>query len=107
MSNLSADPAALDADALGWVGRDARAPEVERLRAHLDANNGIVGLETVTHDCVDDAVRLFRRDGFVVVTDALDGAEMRWMALRCAGAFRYAEPRPPANPRALGGAQPL
>lgn len=70
---LEADPAVLDADvgALGWVGGDRHAASVDERRRHLIDNTGIVGLETVRPDQVDDAVRLFRRDGFVVVLDAL------------------------------------
>ena len=45
---------------------------VVALRDHLAAHNGIVGLEILDPDEVDRAVRLFDRDGFVVVRDALD-----------------------------------
>lgn len=45
--------------------------ELDALREHLDAHNGIVGLEILEPGEVERAVRLFRRDGFVVVRDAL------------------------------------
>ena len=42
------------------------------LREHLEAHNGIVGLEVLEPSEIERAVRLFNRDGFVVVRDALD-----------------------------------
>lgn len=42
------------------------------LREHLVANNGIRGLEILDPGEIERAVRLFHRDGFVVVRDALD-----------------------------------
>ena len=42
------------------------------LREHLEAHNGIVGLEVLEPSEVERALRLFNRDGFVVVRDALD-----------------------------------
>jgi hypothetical protein len=54
-------------------------PEVERLRAHLEAHNGIRGLEICEPHEVDRAARIFRRDGFVVVRDLLSATELeRW-----------------------------
>ena len=47
-------------------------PGVVALREHLKANNGIRGLEICTPDEVERAARIYRRDGFVVVRDALD-----------------------------------
>lgn len=44
---------------------------LEEQRAYLEANNGIRGLEILQPDQIDDAVRLVRRDGFVVVENAL------------------------------------
>lgn len=48
---------------------DAR---VQAVRDHLSQHNGIVGLEVLEPGEIERAVRLFRRDGFVVVRDALD-----------------------------------
>jgi hypothetical protein len=54
-------------------------PEVEQLRAHLKANNGIRGLEICTPEEVYRAARIFRRDGFVVVRDLLNAEQLeRW-----------------------------
>ena len=50
-------------------------PNVAAYRAFLAANNGIRGLEVVEPHEVERAARLFHRDGFVVVRDALDPAQ--------------------------------
>ena len=47
------------------------------LREHLAANNGIVGLEVLEPGEVERAVRLFHRDGFVVVRDVLDADQLQ------------------------------
>ncbi len=52
--------------------RDFNHPEVQKLRAHLRQNNGIRGLEICSPHEVERAVRIFRRDGFVVVRDCLN-----------------------------------
>jgi ectoine hydroxylase-related dioxygenase (phytanoyl-CoA dioxygenase family) len=56
---------------IGWADRDRDDPAVVELREHLRANNGITGLEILEPHEIDRAVRIFRRDGFVVVRDAL------------------------------------
>ncbi len=56
----------------GWGDARRDDPEVIRLREHLEAHNGIVGLEFVEPGEIERAVRLFNRDGFVVVADVLD-----------------------------------
>ena len=54
-------------------------PEVQALRDRLRANNGIKGLDICAPNEIDRAVRLFFRDGFVVVKDLLDAyALARW-----------------------------
>jgi ectoine hydroxylase-related dioxygenase (phytanoyl-CoA dioxygenase family) len=45
--------------------------DVEELRTHLETHNGIVGLEVLDPSEIERAVQLFRRDGFVVIRDAL------------------------------------
>jgi ectoine hydroxylase-related dioxygenase (phytanoyl-CoA dioxygenase family) len=50
--------------------------DTSALRDHLLANNGIVGLEIVDPSDVARAVQLFHRDGFVVVRDVLDEAQL-------------------------------
>ena len=51
-------------------------PEVDELRHRLRRENGIRGLEICAPDEVERAVRIFRRDGFVVVRDLLDAAHL-------------------------------
>ena len=66
---------------------DRRAPDdpqVEALREHLRANNGIRGLEICTPDEVERAARIYRRDGFVVVADALDAEHLALIREGCA-----------------------
>jgi Phytanoyl-CoA dioxygenase (PhyH) len=65
--------------AVGWTGRDRDDTEVVALRAHLEAHNGLLGLEITTPHEVDRATRLFRRDGFVVVADALDADQLAFL----------------------------
>ena len=50
--------------------------EIGALRAHLLANTGIRGLEVLNPSEVDRAVRIFHRDGFVVVRDALNADQL-------------------------------
>ena len=64
----------------GFGVPDPRAPsrreydhaEVAQLRHRLRERNGIKGLEICSPDEVERAVRIFHRDGFVVVRDLLD-----------------------------------
>jgi ectoine hydroxylase-related dioxygenase (phytanoyl-CoA dioxygenase family) len=68
---LVADPATQQGSVhdLGWASVE---PEtfVEQ-RAYLAAQNGIRGLERLQPDEIEDAVRLFYRDGFVVIENVL------------------------------------
>lgn len=52
-------------------------PGQKALRAYLETNNGIRGLEILDPSEVDAAVRIFQRDGFVVVRDALDAQQLK------------------------------
>jgi ectoine hydroxylase-related dioxygenase (phytanoyl-CoA dioxygenase family) len=52
---------------------------IDALREHLAANNGIVGLEVLAPGEVERAVRLFKRDGFVVVRDVLDAEQVKFL----------------------------
>ncbi len=63
------------------VARDD--PRVSALRAHLEASNGIKGLEIVAPDAVEQALRLFRRDGFVAVADVLDAGQVQALSAGC------------------------
>ena len=51
-------------------------PDVVALRERMWERNGIPGLEVVDPSDVDRATRLFHRDGFVAVRDALDDAQL-------------------------------
>ena len=53
--------------------------DLAALRAHLEAHNGIRGLEVLDPAEIDRAVRLFHRDGFVVVRDALDAQQLAYL----------------------------
>jgi len=55
------------------------ANSVEELRDHLSVHNGIKGLEVLEPGEVERAVRIFRRDGFVVVRDALDAEQLAFL----------------------------
>ena len=50
---------------LGWAHGNPSG--VNETRDYLAANNGIRGLERLQPNDIDDAVRIFYRDGFVVV----------------------------------------
>ncbi len=68
---------------IGWNDRPKDDPTVVALREHLLANNGIKGLEILAPDEVEQAVRLFRRDGFVVVGDVLNSEQIDFLAAGC------------------------
>ena len=74
-------------------------PEVERLRSHLRRRNGIRGLEICSPDEVERAVRIFHRDGFVVVRDLLDEAHLRSFREGSARALRQILETPGAGRR--------
>jgi ectoine hydroxylase-related dioxygenase (phytanoyl-CoA dioxygenase family) len=52
---------------------------IEDKRAYLQRNNGIKGLEILDPSEIERAVRIFRRDGFVVVRDALTADELAFL----------------------------
>ncbi|MEM9516113.1 MAG: phytanoyl-CoA dioxygenase family protein [Actinomycetota bacterium] len=66
----------MNVDELGWKAVSPTDASVVELRDHLTANNGITGLEIFTPDDIENAVRVFRRDGFVVVRDILDAHQI-------------------------------
>ena len=49
---------------------------VSALRERLRAENGIKGLELVSHHDISRAAELFHRDGFVAIKDALDADQL-------------------------------
>lgn len=52
---------------------------LDDLRAYLHAHNGIKGLEVLDPSEVERAVRIFHRDGFVVVHDALNPEQLAFL----------------------------
>ena len=58
-------------------------PEISALRAHLEANNGIKGLDIIGACNTERAVELFRRDGFVLITDVLTKDQTQFLANGC------------------------
>ncbi|HAK50322.1 MAG TPA: hypothetical protein DCM54_00240 [Gammaproteobacteria bacterium] len=55
----------------------------DALRQHLENNNSIANLEILTPDQVSDAVRLFYRDGFVMVRDVLTPEQVSFLRAGC------------------------
>jgi len=76
--------------------RSLSDPGVQHLRQHLQANNGLKGLEICGPKEVDRAVNLLRRDGFVVVRDVLDTAQLQHLREGTARVLRHllTEPGP-------------
>lgn len=56
---------------------------VTDLRTYLDANTGLAGLEIFDPVDIDDIVRVFRRDGFVVVRDILNDQQVETLRAGC------------------------
>jgi ectoine hydroxylase-related dioxygenase (phytanoyl-CoA dioxygenase family) len=57
--------------------------EMNAVRAFLETNNGIKGLEILRPKDTARAVELFRRDGFVVVADILNDEQTQFLANGC------------------------
>ena len=65
------------------------APEVEALRAELALHNGIHGLEIFSpEDDPAEICRVYRRDGFVVVRDALNAEQLESLRSGCSKALQ-------------------
>ena len=73
----------LASNKLGWVNRDPQVAKVQKLRAYLDNNNGMKGLEILAPDEIDRAVKIFYRDGFVVVRDVLNTERLDFLQKGC------------------------
>ena len=84
---------------LGWRGKYKHdSPEVVELREELKAHAGIKGLEIVDPsqaDFAQRAARLFHRDGFVLVKDALDEGRQRVIKSGCDKVIRELLDRDP------------
>lgn len=78
---VEADPQAMELglNDLGWVGTDPHAAEVEAKRQYLRTHNGITGLEVFAPDQIDEITRVFYRDGFAVVRDALSADQLDYL----------------------------
>jgi len=63
--------------------RPLDTPQVAALRAHLEAHNGLKGLEILEPRDIDHAAALFRRDGFVVIANVLDSGQIERLASGC------------------------
>ena len=59
-------------------------PDLAEMRAYLEANNGIAGLEIFEPREVAAIVAQFHRDGFVVVGNILDCDQIAFLAAGCA-----------------------
>jgi len=68
---------------VGWKDKSKDDPEVVRLRQHLQANSGIRGFEILKAGDVEQAVTLFRRDGFVVIENILNSEQIDFLAAGC------------------------
>ncbi|HIG62198.1 MAG TPA: hypothetical protein EYQ22_15035 [Gammaproteobacteria bacterium] len=68
---------------LGWVGVPRNSTTLRSLRTQLLDDSGIQGLEVCDADQKEKAVRLFYRDGFVCVRDALSTAQLNFLRSGC------------------------
>ena len=66
-----------------WAETAATDPQIADQRAYLEANNGIKGLEILEPGEIEHAVKLFRRDGFVVIANALSTEQTEILARGC------------------------
>ena len=64
----------------GWATTSKDDPSVQALRTHLLENNGVKGLEIVGAQDIQQASALFRRDGYVIVADVLNGEQTEFLA---------------------------
>jgi ectoine hydroxylase-related dioxygenase (phytanoyl-CoA dioxygenase family) len=67
----------------GWADKPKNHPDVVQLRQHLTANNGMKGLEVLKPSEIEHAVKLFARDGFVVVRDILNSDQIAHLDAGC------------------------
>ena len=64
-------------------GSGPQGDDLASMRAYLEANNGIRGLEILERGDIVHAAELFRRDGFVVIANALDSEAVEILARGC------------------------
>ncbi len=68
---------------LGWADKTKNDPSVIQLKAHLASNNGIKGLEILQPKDIEQAVKIFRRDGFVLISDVLNDEQVDILQAGC------------------------
>lgn len=68
---------------LGWADANPDDPHIVELRQELEAHNGIRGLEVFQPGDIEHIIRVFRRDGFVVVSDVLDDEQVDFLRGGC------------------------
>lgn len=68
---------------VGWSDISRDDPAVVKLREHLSAHNGIRDLEILNPTDIEQAVKLFRRDGFVVIANILNSEQIEILANGC------------------------
>jgi len=66
-----------------WPEQQKNNPKIIELKNHLQAHNGLKGLEILEANDIERAVKLFRRDGFVVVGGILDSEKIDILATGC------------------------
>lgn len=66
-----------------WTPRPMDTPEIIAQRAYLEAHNGIRGLEILEPRDTQRALEQFRRDGFVVIANALNDEQTDFLAKGC------------------------
>ncbi|MDG1207317.1 MAG: phytanoyl-CoA dioxygenase family protein [Pseudomonadales bacterium] len=68
---------------IGWKDKPKDDPQVVKLINHLEAHNGIKGLDIIEATAIERAVELFHRDGFVVVGEVLNNEQIDFLAKGC------------------------
>jgi len=75
----SPNPHPADLAQLGWSASDRNSPQIVAQIEHIERNGGIVGLEVLSPSDIEQAVKLFNRDGFVVVGNALNEEQVEFL----------------------------
>ena len=80
---LEPDPGAFSVplDETGWVHEDQASEMVKERREYLKDNNGIKGLQLFDPSEIEEIVKVFYRDGFVVVRGVLDPIQLDYVRL--------------------------
>ena len=78
---LEPDPGAFSVplDETGWVHEDQDNEMVKDKREYLKDNNGIKGLQLFDPSEIEEIVKVFYRDGFVVVRGVLDPSQLDYV----------------------------